>query len=71
MLSARYDVIVVGVGAMGSATIYQLARRGQRVLGLDRERPPARDGVLTGAHPHHPPGLLRGPRLRDAPAAVL
>ena len=36
MLSARYDVIVLGVGAMGSATIYQLARRGKRVLGLER-----------------------------------
>src|ERR687887_516484 len=30
-----YDVIVVGLGAMGSAAAYQLARRGQRVLGLD------------------------------------
>ena len=36
MLSARYDVIVLGVGAMGSATLYQLARRGKRVLGLER-----------------------------------
>lgn len=32
---ANYDVIVVGLGAMGSATAYQLARRGLRVLGLD------------------------------------
>lgn len=32
----RYDVIVVGVGAMGSATTYHLARRGKRVLGLER-----------------------------------
>ena len=31
-----YDVIVVGVGAMGAATCWQLVRRGQRVLGLDR-----------------------------------
>jgi sarcosine oxidase len=31
-----YDVIVVGVGGMGSATAFQLARRGQRVLGLER-----------------------------------
>jgi len=36
VLSARYDVIVLGVGAMGSATVYQLARRGKRVLGLER-----------------------------------
>src|SRR5687767_3554376 len=31
-----YDVIVVGVGAMGAATCYQLARRGVRVLGLEQ-----------------------------------
>jgi sarcosine oxidase len=30
-----YDAIIVGLGAMGSAAAYQLARRGQRVLGLD------------------------------------
>jgi sarcosine oxidase len=34
--SKRYDVIVVGVGAMGSAAAYYLARRGKRVLGLER-----------------------------------
>nr|WP_232203516.1 N-methyl-L-tryptophan oxidase [Rubrobacter xylanophilus] len=32
----RYDAIVVGVGAMGSAALYHLARRGKRVLGLER-----------------------------------
>ncbi len=32
----RYDVIVVGIGGMGSAAAWQLARRGQRVLGLER-----------------------------------
>ncbi len=31
-----YDVIVVGVGGMGSAAAWQLARRKQRVLGLER-----------------------------------
>ena len=31
-----YDVIVVGVGAMGSAACYHLANRGVRVLGLER-----------------------------------
>jgi sarcosine oxidase len=31
-----YDVIVVGVGGMGSACCWQLARRGQRVLGIER-----------------------------------
>jgi sarcosine oxidase len=40
MLSHKtYDVIVAGLGAMGSATIAQLALKGRRVLGLDRWAP--------------------------------
>jgi sarcosine oxidase len=31
-----YDVIVVGVGGMGSAALFHLAARGKRVLGLER-----------------------------------
>lgn len=34
-----YDVIVVGLGGMGSAAARHLARRGRRVLGLDRFTP--------------------------------
>ena len=36
MSTERFDVVVVGVGGMGSAALYHLARRGQRVLGLER-----------------------------------
>jgi sarcosine oxidase len=36
----RYDVIVIGLGAMGSAALFQLAKRGARVLGIDRFAPP-------------------------------
>jgi len=32
----RFDVVVVGVGGMGSSALYHLARRGKRVLGLER-----------------------------------
>ena len=32
----RYDVIVIGLGAFGSAAVYWGARRGLRVLGLER-----------------------------------
>ncbi len=40
MLKApRYDAIVVGLGAMGSATLFHLARRGVRVLGLEQFTP--------------------------------
>jgi sarcosine oxidase len=34
-----YDAIVVGLGGMGSATAYQLAGRGKRVLGLEKFSP--------------------------------
>lgn len=37
--SREYDVIVVGLGAMGSATLYHLAKRGVRVLGLEQFSP--------------------------------
>ena len=33
---SAYDVIVLGIGGMGSATVYHLARRGRKVLGLER-----------------------------------
>jgi sarcosine oxidase len=44
----QFDVIVVGLGAMGSAASYQLARRGARVLGLDRYAPPHAFGSSHG-----------------------
>ncbi len=31
-----YDAIVIGVGGMGSAAVYHLARRGWKVLGLEQ-----------------------------------
>jgi sarcosine oxidase len=34
--SSRYDVIVIGLGGMGAASAYHLARRGRRVLGLEQ-----------------------------------
>ncbi|MEZ6109996.1 MAG: N-methyl-L-tryptophan oxidase [Pirellulaceae bacterium] len=33
---AAYDLIVIGTGGVGSAALYQAARRGQRALGIDR-----------------------------------
>lgn len=35
----HYDAIVVGLGGMGSAALYHLARRGVRVLGLEQFEP--------------------------------
>ena len=36
---AHFDVVVCGLGVMGSAAVHALARRGKRVLGLDRHAP--------------------------------
>ena len=42
------DVVVVGLGAAGSATLYHLARRGVEVIGLDRYSPPHTMGSTHG-----------------------
>ena len=47
-MSNHFDTIVVGLGAMGSAAVYQLAKRGNRVLGLDRFSPPHANGSSHG-----------------------
>jgi sarcosine oxidase len=57
----RYDVVVVGVGGMGSAALSHLARRGKRVLGIERFAVPNDLGSSHGitriirlAHFEHP-----------------
>jgi len=45
---ADADVIVLGLGAMGSAAAWHLARRGARVLGVDRWTPPHAAGSTHG-----------------------
>lgn len=72
-MSAAYDVIVVGLGAMGSAAAFHLAQRGQRVLGLDRFTPPHSLGSSHGQtriireayfeHPSYVPLLRRAYEL--------
>ena len=46
--SSHYDAIVIGLGAIGAATLYQLARRGARVLGIDQYSPPHDQGSSHG-----------------------
>ena len=47
-MNNEFDVIVVGVGGMGSATVYELASRGLLVLGIDRYNIPNHMGSSHG-----------------------
>jgi sarcosine oxidase len=43
-----FDAIVLGLGAMGSSALYQLAKQGAHVLGIDRFDPPHPYGSSGG-----------------------
>src|SRR6185369_9148537 len=43
-----YDAVVVGLGAHGSAALYQLAKKGQKVVGVDQFEPPHMYGSTHG-----------------------
>ncbi|HML13937.1 MAG TPA: N-methyl-L-tryptophan oxidase, partial [Xanthobacteraceae bacterium] len=68
-----YDLIVIGVGAMGSATVYHAARRGLSVLGLEQFDIPHAQGSSHGVnriirlayyeHPSYVPLLRRAYQL--------
>jgi len=68
-----YDVIVVGVGGMGSAAVYHLAQRGLKVLGLEQFDIPHELGSSHGVsriirlayaeHPNYVPLLRRAYQL--------
>lgn len=75
-----FDVIVAGVGAMGASACWHLARRGVRVLGLERFSIPHIQGSSHGInriirlayfeHPNYVPLLRRGYELwREAERA--
>jgi len=69
----QFDAIVVGLGATGSATLCHLAKRGQRVLGIDRFSPPHAYGsshgetritrLAIGEGAHYTPLALRSHEL--------
>ncbi|MGW4758313.1 N-methyl-L-tryptophan oxidase [Streptomyces chartreusis] len=81
MASSRtsHDVIVVGLGGMGSAAAYHLAARGRRVLGLERFGPAHNLGSSHGGSriyrqayfedPAYVPLLLRAHELWEKLAA--
>lgn len=48
MTLPHFDAIVIGLGAIGAATFYQLAQRGTKVLGIDQFNPPHDQGSSHG-----------------------
>jgi monomeric sarcosine oxidase len=76
-----YDVIVVGAGGVGSAALWQLAKRGVRVLGVDRFPPPHDRGSSHGhtriirqayfEHADYVPLLLRSYELWEELESVV
>ncbi len=78
-MARPYDVIVIGLGGMGSGAACHLARRGRRVLGLERFHPVHALGASHGGSriyrqsyaegSSYIPLLLRSRELWDALAA--
>lgn len=67
-----YDTVVVGVGGMGSAAVYHLAKRGVDVLGLERYDIPHMHGSSHGdtrifrlTQPEHPEYVPLAQRAGD------
>jgi sarcosine oxidase len=48
MKNYGFDVAVIGLGAVGSATLWQLSKTGNRVLGIDQFSPPHTMGSSHG-----------------------
>ena len=71
----RYDVAVVGLGAMGSASLHHLAKRGVNAVAFDRHAPPHTLGSTHGytriireayyEHPLYVPLVQRAYELWD------
>jgi sarcosine oxidase len=63
-MSESFEYAVVGLGALGSATAWQLARRGESVLGLERfalghERGASHDSSRILRHSYHTPDYVK------------
>ncbi|HRK48003.1 MAG TPA: FAD-dependent oxidoreductase, partial [Nocardioides sp.] len=64
MTTERFDHVVIGLGGLGSAAAYQLARRGHRVLGLERfelghVRGASHDSSRILRNSYHTPAYVR------------
>ena len=48
MSQAEYDIAIVGLGAVGSAALYQAAKKGLKTIGFDTCQPPHAFGSSHG-----------------------
>ncbi|MFL2664879.1 MAG: N-methyl-L-tryptophan oxidase [Dehalococcoidia bacterium] len=72
-LDKKFDTIVIGLGAMGSSTLYQLAKKKKKVLGIEQSDIPNLYGSSHGInriirlayseHPSYVPMLMRAYEL--------
>ena len=63
-MAERFDHVVIGLGALGSATAMELAARGHRVLGVERfalghDRGASHDTSRILRHSYHTPAYVR------------
>ncbi|MBV9831083.1 MAG: FAD-dependent oxidoreductase, partial [Marmoricola sp.] len=63
-MTEHVDHVVIGLGALGSATCWELARRGHRVVGLERfelghARGASHDTSRILRHSYHTPSYVR------------
>jgi sarcosine oxidase len=63
-VAEQFDYIVIGLGGLGSAAALELARRGQKVLGLERfelghARGASHDSSRILRHSYHTPAYVR------------
>ena len=76
-MNNAYDVIVIGIGGMGSAAFYHLAKRGLNVLGLEQFGIPHEMGSSHGLtriirlayyeDPSYVPGAFQVSAIRQHP----
>src|SRR5271165_2501594 len=74
-MSRTADIVVVGLGAVGSAALYQAAKLGARAIGIDRFHPPHDLGSshgesritrqAIGAGQDYVPLVLRSHQIRE------
>ena len=75
-MTERFDIVVVGLGGLGSAAAWELAGRGHRVLGLERfglghSRGASHDTSRILRHSYHTPAYVRLTQEAYADWAVL